>query len=128
MAVRRVDVTGAARPVVAWERYADLDAWATWAPQIRGVEADGRRLAVGRRGEVVALGGVRVRFVVTALDERAMRWSWIASLGPLTLSLHHAVTPDRAGTVAGLVLEGPTPVVSAYATLTRLALTRLVPV
>ncbi len=59
MAVRRVQVTGAARPVVAWERYADLDAWATWAPQIRGVEADGPRLATGRTGTVVALAGVR---------------------------------------------------------------------
>lgn len=126
MAVRRLEVTGPARPVVAWERYADLGAWATWAPQIRGVDADGPRLALGRSGVVHALGGLRVRFVVTAVDERAMRWSWIARVGPLTLSLHHDVTPDARGTRAGLVLEGPAPVVTAYAPLTRVALARLV--
>jgi len=125
-AVRRVDVTGAVRPAVAWERYADLDAWPTWAPQIRGVDADGRRLAVGRRGVVRALGGLHVRFVVTAVDERAMRWSWIAWVGPVSLSLHHEVAPDPRGTRAGLVLEGPGPVVAAYAPLTRIALARLV--
>ena len=125
-AVRRVDVTGTARPAVAWERYADLDAWATWAPQIRGVEADGTRLAVGRHGVVRALGGLRVRFVVTAVDERSLRWSWIARIGPVSLSLHHEVAPDPRGTRAGLVLEGPGPVVAAYAPLTRIALARLV--
>ncbi|SEQ98560.1 SRPBCC family protein [Microlunatus flavus] len=126
MAVRRVEVTGPARPVVAWERYADLDAWSTWAPQIRGVDADGTRLAVGRTGVVRALGGLRVPFVVTAVDEPTMRWSWVARVGPVVLSLHHEVAPADGGTRAGLVLEGPTAVVAAYAPLTRIALARLV--
>ena len=126
MAVRRVQVTGPARAVVVWERYAELDAWPTWAPQIRGVDADGARLAVGRTGVVRAVGGVRVRFVVTAVDEHARRWSWIARVGPLTLALHHDVTATPSGTRAGLVLEGPAPLVTAYAPLTRLALARLV--
>lgn len=126
MAVRRVEVTGPARAVVVWERYAELDAWPSWAPQIRGVDADGPRLAVGRCGVVRALGGVPVRFVVTAVDERARRWSWVARVGPVTLSLHHAVDALDGGTRAGLVLEGPRPVVAAYAPLTRLALARLV--
>ena len=127
--VRRVEVSGSARPVVAWERYAVLDAWSSWAPQIRGVDADGTRLVRGLTGEVRVVGGLRVPFVVTDVDERAMRWSWIARVGPVVLTLHHDVAParrGRQGTVAGLVLEGATPLVAAYAPLTRLALARLV--
>lgn len=123
--VQRVEVIGRARPVVAWERYADLGAWPTWAPQIRGVEADGARLAVGRSGTVRVVGGLGVGFVVTAVDPGAMTWSWIARLGPLTLTLHHDLAPDPRGTRAGLVLEGPTLLVAAYAPLTRLPLARL---
>ena len=125
-AVRRIEVSGTARTVVAWERYADLGAWPTWAPQIRAVEADGARLAPGRSGVVRTLGGLRVPFVVTDVDAHAMTWSWIARLGPLSLTLHHALVAEPPGTRAGLVLEGPAPVVAAYAPLTRLALARLV--
>jgi hypothetical protein len=124
--VRRVEVTGAARPPVAWQRYADLDAWASWAPQIRGVEADGRRLAMGRCGTVRVLGGLGVPFVVTAVDELALTWSWVARLAPLALTLHHDLVPLGTGTRAGLVLEGPAPLVAAYTPLSRLALSRLV--
>lgn len=134
--MRRVEVTGPARLVVAWERYADLQAWPTWAPPIRGVEADGRRLAVGRSGVVRTVGGLGVRFVVTAVDEVAATWSWIVRFGPVVVTLHHDLSldqhrtgrhrTDRHRTRAGLVLEGPGPVVRAYAPLTRLALARLV--
>jgi hypothetical protein len=124
--VRRVEVTGRARPVVAWERYAVLDVWPTWALQIRSVEADGRRLAVGRRGTVHVVGGLRVPFVVTAVDQARMTWSWIARLGPLALTLHHDLAASPDGTVAGLVLEGPTAVVATYGPLTRVPLMRLV--
>jgi hypothetical protein len=31
-------VTGDADPATAWERYADLDAWTQWSPQIRRVD------------------------------------------------------------------------------------------
>lgn len=125
-AVRRVEVVGRARPDVAWERYAVLAAWPRWAPPIVAVEADGPRLAQGRTGTVRSLGGLPVRFVVTAVDEAARTWSWIARLGPVVLTLHHDLTPARGGTRAGLVLEGPALVVAAYAPLTRIALARLV--
>ncbi|MGI3784584.1 MAG: SRPBCC family protein [Janthinobacterium lividum] len=124
--VRRVEVAGRAGPAVAWERYADLAAWPTWAPQISDVEADGRRLAVGRRGTVHVVGGLRVPFVVTAVDHELRTWSWIARLGPVTVTLHHDLAPSADGTVAGLVLEGPTLVVATYGPLTRLPLARLV--
>jgi hypothetical protein len=31
-------VTGSADPATAWERYADLDAWSQWSPQIQRVD------------------------------------------------------------------------------------------
>jgi hypothetical protein len=31
-------VTGKADPATAWQRYADLDAWTQWSPQIRRVD------------------------------------------------------------------------------------------
>ena len=123
--LRRIEVTGSATPVLAWSRYADLGAWSTWAPPIVGVDADGAALAVGRHGSVRVVGGIRIGFVVTAVDPEAMTWSWIASLGPVRLTLHHDVGPDPAGTRAGLTLEGPAPVVTGYAPLARLALVRL---
>lgn len=129
---RRVEVSGPAAPALAWERYADLDAWSGWAPQIRSVRADGRRLAVGRSGTVHVVGGLRVRFVVTAVDPARLTWSWIARLGPLALTLHHdlSVRTGRSGsttgTVAGLTLEGPALLVAAYGPPARGALGRLV--
>ena len=124
--VRRVEVTGRARPAVAWERYAALARWPTWAPQIRAVDADGPRLAVGRSGTVHVVGGLTVPFVVTAVDEQALTWGWIARLGPVTLTLHHDLLPAPDGTRAGLVLEGPRLVVATYGPLTRIPLRRLV--
>ncbi|HEY0239156.1 MAG TPA: SRPBCC family protein [Friedmanniella sp.] len=125
-AVRRVEVTGPTSPAVAWERYADLDAWPTWAPQIRSVEADGRRLDVGRHGTVHVVGGLGVPFVVTAVDARRRAWSWIARVGPFVLTLHHDLSETADGTRAGLVLEAPLPVVVTYGPLTRIPLGRLV--
>jgi hypothetical protein len=123
--VRRVEVAGPAPPSAAWERYADLDAWPGWAPQIRTVDADGRRLALGRSGTVHVVGGLRVPFVVTAVDETRLTWSWIARLGPVALTLHHDLSLGPDGTDAGLTLEGPALLVAAYGPLTRAPLARL---
>jgi hypothetical protein len=125
-AVRRVEVTGHARPEIAWERYAELARWPTWAPQIRLVDADGPRLKVGRSGIVHVVGGLRVPFVVTAVDEARMTWSWIARVGPVALTLHHDLSPAPRGTTAGLSVEGPALVVATYGPLTRAPLARLV--
>ena len=107
-------------------RYADLDAWPTWAPQIRSVVADGRRLARGRSGTVHVVGGLRVPFVVTAVDPGRATWSWIARVGPVALTLHHDLAAASDGrTVAGLVIEGPALLLAAYGPFTRLPLARL---
>jgi hypothetical protein len=124
--VHRIEVTGHALPEVAWERYADLALWSAWAPQIRSVEADGPRLAAGRSGTVHVVGGLRVPFVVTAVDDERLTWSWIARVGPVALTLHHDLSPAPEGTTAGLVVEGPALVAVTYGPLTRAPLARLV--
>jgi hypothetical protein len=124
--VRRVEVTGPARAETAWERYADLTRWPGWAPQISSVEADGPRLALGRSGTVHVVGGLRVPFVVTAVDDARLTWSWIAHVGPVALTLHHDLSNGPHGTTAGLVVEGPALVAATYGPLARGPLARLV--
>jgi hypothetical protein len=124
-----VRVTGPVAPARAWERYADPARWAGWAPQIRRVVLDGAggaRIAPGLRGRVHGPAGLRVDFVVTAVDEAARTWSWTARLGPVRLHLDHGVAADPRGTATTLVVDGPAPVVLAYLPVTRLALRRLV--
>lgn len=126
-----VTARGSRPAASAWERYADLDQWARWAPQIRGVDTDGpRRLTPGLTGRVRGPVGVGVNFVVDAVDEPARTWAWTVTLGPLRLRLHHEVhaqgPQDGAGSVTLLRLHGPLPVLLGYAPVTRFALHRLV--
>lgn len=115
---------------LAWERYADLDRWAGWAPQISGVDAPERRLRPGLRGTVRAAGVLRVPFEVLAVDDAARTWSWRVSLGPIRLHLDHGVedTPYAGGrgTRTWLVTEGPAPVVLPYTPVANVALQFLV--
>jgi hypothetical protein len=115
---------------LAWERYADPALWKTWAPQIQGVDTAMQRLEAGGTGTVRAgllprptLG---IPFEVLAVDETAMEWEWVASLGPLRLRLEHGVTAHPSGSATWLRVHGPLPVVLAYAPVARLALGRLV--
>jgi hypothetical protein len=116
---------GKATPDVVWERYADLDRWATWSPQIQGVSAPERRLRPGLQGHVRGPLDVKVSFTVTEVHERS--WSWEVAL-PLGLGLHlfHDVTAFESGAATSLRVTGPAPVVLAYAPLAQLALHRLV--
>jgi hypothetical protein len=104
-----------------WEAYADPSRWSTWAPQIRAVRPL-ERLRTGLSGEVEGLAGLRVRFEVTEVDEAAGRWTWRVHLGPAALTIEHEVADGRTA----IVLDGPAPVVVAYAPVARLALSRLV--
>lgn len=123
----RVTASGAAPVATAWERYEDLSAWPTWAGHIASVEADGVRLREGLQGRVSGPLGVGVAFVVTAVDPAARSWSWSVRTGPLRLRLDHDLAErPGGGTTAGLDVEGPAPVVLAYAPVARLALGRLV--
>lgn len=124
-----IGASGPLPPADAWERYADLDRWATWAPQISGVDAGRRRLEPGLRGTVRGLGGLlRVPFEVLDVDEDARTWSWRVSAGPVTLHLEHGVEPrsGRVGTRTWLRTRGPAPVVWAYTPPAFVALQALV--
>jgi hypothetical protein len=116
---------GKASPDVVWERYADLDAWSQWSPQIRGVSAPDRRLRPGLEGQVRGPLGVRVAFTIT--DVQARSWSWQVRL-PLgvRLELGHDVTAHGDGAATGLRVTGPAPLVLGYAPIAQLALHRLV--
>ncbi|GAA4922340.1 polyketide cyclase/dehydrase/lipid transport protein [Actinomycetospora succinea] len=120
--------TGPLPADAAWERYADLDRWTHWAPQISGVSAEQRRLRTGLRGTVRAAGVVHVPFEVLAVDEAARTWSWRVRLGPIRLHLEHGVddpAPDdapRVGARTWLRTTGPAPVVLPYAPLALIAL------
>ena len=118
---------GGSAPVeVAWERYLHPSLWPGWSPPIRSVQAPADRLSPGLHGTVHGPAGVRIRFVVTDVDEAARTWSWRPSFGPVTLSLQHEVRAEPAGSSTLLRISGPAPVVIGYLPLARWALGRLV--
>ncbi|CAL9332536.1 SRPBCC family protein [Streptomyces sp. Tu 3180] len=118
--------TGPARPATVWQRYADVDQWASWSPQIRAVHANGRTLAPGLSGTVESVVGVRAAFTVEAVDHRRHRWTWRVRLGPVRLRLDHEVHAHPRGSRTSLVMDGPVLAAAAYAPFARLALRRLV--
>lgn len=109
-----------------WERYADPGRWAGWAPQIRRVDTDAGRIAPGVTGTVHGPPGIRVRFVVTAVDEVARTWAWDVRAGPVRLHLRHGVAAGADGSRTWLTVRGPWPVPAAYLPVARIALHRLV--
>ncbi len=127
---RQLAVAGPVLPPIAWDRYARLDDWPTWAPFILGVDADGPVLAAGLTGVVRGPVGIRIAFTVDEVDDAdpaARSWRWTVRSGPLVLRLGHEVLARRTGgTVATLDLDGPAPVVLGYLAPATLALRRLV--
>jgi len=126
MATHRLAAAGPAEPAVAWQRYAEVAAWPTWSPHIVSTEADAEQIAPGVTGRVHVVGGLRLPFTVTAVDAPHHRWSWVVALGPVALTLHHEVRDHPLGSATVLVMEGPRPVLLAYAPLAWVALRRLV--
>ena len=137
--------SGPASAAVAWRRYADLDAWATWSPQIDAAEtcSGARSLAAGLTGTVTGLplAGrplLSVGFVVEGVDAPAMTWSWRVRptrvavdlppwLGcPTALHLEHEVVATPGGSATVLRMDGRAPVVLGYALPALVALRRLV--
>ncbi|MEU3509291.1 SRPBCC family protein [Streptomyces longwoodensis] len=122
----RLRATGPARPTTVWRRYADLDRWASWSPQIRAVHADGRTLVPGLTGTVESVAGLRAAFTVEAVDHRRQCWTWRVRLGPVRLRLHHEVHAHARGSRTTLLVDGPALAAALYAPLAHLALRRLV--
>lgn len=117
---------GPAPPVEVWERYAEPGRWAGWAPQIRRVRTDAARIAPGVTGTVHGPLGVRVGFVVTAVDEDARTWVWDVHVGPVRMHLRHGVEARGGGSRTWLTIRGPALVLAAYLPVARIALRRLV--
>jgi hypothetical protein len=126
---------GGADPALVWERYARLELWPTWSPQVRRVEPDDARLSAGLEGLVHGPAGLAARFAVTAADEDAWTWSWQVRPGlsslvtvPITLTLDHVVRARPGGSETSLTIAGSplaAPLVAGYAPVARLALQRL---
>ena len=104
-----------------WSAYADTSRWATWAPQIRRVHPQGP-LEEGMRGVVEGPFWAKARFEVTVVAEAERRWTWRVQVGPARLTMDHEVADGRTA----VEIDGPTPLVHAYAPVARIALTRLV--
>lgn len=121
-----ISATGSIQPAVAWERYAELERWPGWAPQITRVQAPAPRLVAGLRGRVRAAGVLGVPFEVLAVDETARTWSWKVRLGLLTLHLDHGIDAADHGSRAWLRIRGPAVVVLPYTPLAFVALHFLV--
>jgi hypothetical protein len=130
MASLTLHARGVAPVTLAWERYADPELWATWAPQIQRVETTMARLVADGTGNVhagpLSRPTLKVPFRVLAVDEHALEWSWQVHLGPIRLRLEHGVTATPDGSSTWLRVHGPLPVVLGYAPVATLALRRLV--
>lgn len=124
--VRTIRARGSASPEIAWQRYAELAQWSSWAPHILGVEAEATYLRVGLTGVVRVIGGLGVPFTVTSVDHAAMTWSWIARLVGVPLTFTHTVLPASDGSTTTLAMEGPALVILGYIPLAEIALLRLV--
>jgi hypothetical protein len=123
----RVRASGPVPPEEVWDRYVRPARWPEWSPQISAVQADGDRLVPGLRGAVRGPGGVRVPFVVVAVDEAARTWSWQVAAGPARLRLDHGVAAGRGGgSTTWLMISGPAPLVVLYAPMAKIAIRRLV--
>ncbi|MET1006237.1 MAG: SRPBCC family protein [Propionibacteriaceae bacterium] len=124
---RSVAAAGPADPNEAWERYAEIARWPTWAPPIQRVDASAARLAPGVTGVVHGLLGLRVNFVVEEVDELRRTWSWNVRSGPIRMALRHEVLPTAdGGSATTLMVDGPAPLVLLYPEVARIALVRLV--
>lgn len=126
MSVVTLGARGASVPVVVWERYADIAQWSQWAPQIQRVETAADRIAPGVTGSVFGLLGVRVDFVIDAVDEGQYRWSWTVTRMHVSVRLDHAVREHPKGVSTSLTMDGALPLVLGYAPVAQLALRKLV--
>ncbi|GAA5043734.1 SRPBCC family protein [Streptomyces similanensis] len=126
MARVTLSAAGAACPDTVWQRYAGLDQWASWSPQIKAVHSVARRLRPGMSGTVESVAGIRAAFTVEAVDHDRRTWTWRVRLGRVRIRLHHEVGARGRGSVTSLTMDGPLLVLLAYAPLARLALHRLV--
>lgn len=109
-----------------WADYARPSRWSSWSPQVLAVDAPADALSPGLRGVVHGPLGVRVAFVVTAVDPASRTWRWVVTVAGVRVGMEHAVVSVPGGSVTTLLIEGPAPVRIAYPLAARVALRRLV--
>lgn len=100
--------------------------WSTWSPHIRGVDYPGERLRAATSGRVRGPFELRVAFTVDEVDEAARTWSWTVHVGRIAVVLRHGVQAVDGGSRTWLRIDGPGPLLAAYAPVARFALGRLV--
>lgn len=83
----------AAPPEVVWDLLVDVGRWAAWGPSVRDVRLDTPRIALGSRGMVETVAGVRLPFEITELEE-GRAWSW--KVGGVSAT-DHTVEPLERG-------------------------------
>jgi hypothetical protein len=127
MGTRSVEVGGPLDAGAVWERYAVPGSWPDWLPQITSVDLSTPRLAPGAKGKLHAPMGVSIPFTVDTVDEAARTFAWTIRVGLLKLRLENWVSAGTdGGSVAGMRVNGPGPLVGAYAGQAQAALERLV--
>ena len=122
----RLSADGSAPVDEVWRRYTTPSQWSAWAPQIRGVDHPPGRVVAGGAGVVRGPLGLRVPFVVEAVDDGALRWAWMPGVDPVRVRMRHGVDPGRRGSSAWVEIAAPQPLALAYAPIARMALRRLV--
>src|ERR1700712_4938913 len=113
---------GSAPVEVAWLRYLRPSLWPTWSPPIRSVEIGADQLEPGLHRVVHGPLGLRIPFLVTAVDHAGRTWTWRPRFGPVTLALRHEVHEELTGSSTVLRISGLAPVVLGYAPVAQLAL------
>ena len=127
MATRELEVTGAGDPAAVWERYAVPGSWPEWLPQIERVDLSTPRLAAGATGRLHAPMGVSIPFTVDSVDEGGRTFAWTIRFGLFKLRLENWVRDGSdGGSVAGMRVNGPGPLVSGYVGQAQASLERLV--
>lgn len=121
----RVTATGRIDLRTAWERYLFPARWPDWAPQIRSVHVVEHRLRPGLTGVVHGPPGLSVPFRIDDVDDAAHTWSWTVTAAGARLWMHHDLGAREDGTVAGLTVQGPAPIVLTYPLVAGIALRRL---
>ena len=123
---RTISVDGRADPATSWARYQSTARWQEWAPQIREVDPPAATLRPGLRGTVVGPLGLRVAFVVDAVDADNRSWTWTVRLAAIAVRMHHLVRATSTGSRTSVTMTGPWLICLAYPPVARCALRRLV--
>ena len=116
----RIAHRGPAGKYEMWSRCRDPGRWPDWMTLVREVDAPGM-LRPGLEGELVLVGGFRVRLDVVDVNDRGPSWTVTLRPGPFRVELEHSVD-EGFGLVA---IDAPFPIALAFLPSARRSLSRL---